>query len=147
MRSTGELVAEFSRRLKQMCNACKSVAGEEGATFRESESPGNPFSKQISVDEGTTPLPEATMTKGSIKVQIRQNGIHQNNLSGKYYGVLSVRREIVGQGHPGSPSCWTDLENAEDVDWYADPAWQKKTRVGADLIKTWLYHSGPPPIY
>lgn len=142
-----DLVAKFCTRLKQLYHTCSDVAQEEGASFQEGVSSQIPFNKKLAVGEITASLPTVIMCKGNVQVQIQPKEICQDHHTGKHYADLSVHRVIVGQGHPTSPTCWTDLENPDDPAWYADPAWQKNTLVNRELIKTWLYSSGPPPIW
>jgi hypothetical protein len=59
--------------------------------------------------------------------------------------IHSKRCSVIGRLY--SPSCWTDLDNPEDLSWYTGAAGNKSKPVDAAMIASWLHHTGPTPIW
>jgi hypothetical protein len=139
-------VKEFISRLNRLYETCRGVALEEGASFEEGASLQSPFSSFLG-GQRFEQIPDATIHKGNTEVKLRPDEINQDPTTGKYYAGLFVIRTMIGKGNSTSPHYWTDLDSPSDSAWYADPAWQKTTVVTGPLIKSWLHHDGPPPIW
>jgi len=145
-KNSTDLVAEFCKRLEQVIAICADVAKEEKATFRKSEHRQIPFSAPMIAEGVEVPLPTATIRKGNVEVDIRPSEISQD-ASGKHHGGLFVDRKWVGLGRLDSPACWTGVEEEQDTNWYVGPTGNKSQVVDRVLIRGWLYHSGPRPIW
>jgi hypothetical protein len=141
------LVSRFRPRLASLFSLCVEVAKEEKASFEQQSSIQNPFSAQMSDGSRREPLPRLTMQKGDIRVSIAPTEISQDVTTGKHSAEVSVGRVLVGRGRLDSPSCWVDLSEAEDRTWYVGARWERSTPVDREVIRQWLYHSGPPPIW
>lgn len=91
-------------------------------------------------------LPTATMRKENIEVDIRPAEVSQD-ASGKHYGGLFVLQKWVSAGTLDSPACWTGIEEKQDTNWYVGATGDKNQLVDRVLIRGWLYHKGPRPIW
>jgi hypothetical protein len=86
------------------------------------------------------------MRKGNVEVQIRPSEIGQDT-NGRHDGMLFVARTWPGTGALDSPACWTDLGSLEGASWYVGAVGDKSHPVNHVVIKGWLHHPGPPPIW
>jgi hypothetical protein len=74
-------------------------------------------------------------------------------MHGGYYATLSVARELLGAGRFVSPSCWTSLAagpasmTSAIGNGMLGAVRNKSKPVDADMIASWLHHSGPTPIW
>ena len=143
----GALISEFIARLEQLIQMCESVAREEQAKFEKGQSQQVPFSTLMMADgSSATSLPTATLRKVNVEVKIRPLEISQG-ADGKYYATLMIVRSWPGAGMLDSPACWTELEQRQDMNWYVGAVGEKGQPVNRGLVRQWLHHSGPRPIW
>ena len=140
-----ETVDVFRERLNSLYTLCTQVAAQHGAHTERDVVVQEPFNAQMSTG-GTTELPLLQMVSGRIEVSLHPSEI-SSDMEGGYYALLSVGRKLLGAGRLDSPSCWTDIDNANDPGWYAGAVRNTSKPVDADMIASWLHHSGPTPIW
>jgi len=141
-----DLVAEFRKRLEQLISVCEEVALEESAEFERYECQRIPFCAQMIAEGLKVSLPAARTRKENIEADIRPAEITQD-VGGKHHGALFVARKWVGAGRLDSPACWTGIEESGDTNWYAGATGDKGQAVDREVIRGWLYHKGPRPIW
>lgn len=140
-----ETVNVFRDRLNALYTLCAQVAAQQDAQTERDVVEQEPFNAQMSTG-GTTELPVMRMTKGRVEVLLHPAEI-SSDMEGAYYATLSVGRKLLGAGRLDSPSCWTDLDDPADPQWYSGAARNKSKPVDANIIASWLHHSGPTPIW
>jgi len=144
MSSQSDIATVLQQRLQDLFAKCIQVADQNGAVTKQGTVTQEVFDAQMS-SGGRTTLPLLEMLKGPISVELRFSEVSVNQ-AGRHYARLSVGRKMSDAGRLDSPTCWTDLENRDDAQWYVGAVGDTRTPIDRTLIASWLHHRGPPPV-